>query len=159
MANGTSQAAQRLQQELMELMTSGVEGITAFPDNDNLFCWLGTIQGATQTAYEDLEFTVSLKFPTNYPFEPPYVSFVTPCFHPNVDSHGAICLDILKENWSAVYTATQVLLSVQSLLDNPNVASPLNMQAAQLWKDQPEFKKVVRLTYNEAQRNAQQPKA
>jgi ubiquitin-conjugating enzyme E2 C len=126
-------AAQRLQKELMDLMSSAVEGISAFPDNDNLFHWIGTIQGAPNTAYDGLEFELSLKFSANYPFEPPVVTFNTPCFHPNVDTHGGICLDILKENWSAVYTASQVLLCIQSLLDNPNNASPLNPQAATLW--------------------------
>ncbi len=114
-------------------MSSAVEGISAFPDNDNLFHWIGTIQGAPNTAYDGLEFELSLKFSANYPFEPPVVTFNTPCFHPNVDTHGGICLDILKENWSAVYTASQVLLCIQSLLDNPNNASPLNPQAATLW--------------------------
>ena len=31
-----------------------------------------------------------------YPYSPPVVKFETPCFHPNVDQHGNICLDILK---------------------------------------------------------------
>ena len=38
-----------------------------------------------------------------YPYQSPTVKFTTPCFHPNVDSHGNICLDILKEKWSALY--------------------------------------------------------
>ena len=141
-------AAVRLQKELMDLMMSGVEGISAFPCDDNLFEWTATVQGADSTAYEGLDFQLTLKFGSNYPFEPPTVTFVTPCFHPNVDCHGAICLDILKENWTAVLTASQVLLSIQSLLDNPNNASPLNPQAAALWGDQVEFKRAVRAAYD-----------
>ena len=41
-------------------------------------------------------FKLSLKFPTAYPYEAPQVTFITPCFHPNVDQYGNICLDILK---------------------------------------------------------------
>lgn len=62
--------------------------------------------------------------------------FETPCFHPNVDQSGYICLDILKENWSAVYNVQSILLSIQSLLGEPNPDSPLNAQAAQLWANQ-----------------------
>uniref|UniRef100_A0A8C7ATX7 Ubiquitin-conjugating enzyme E2 C n=1 Tax=Neovison vison TaxID=452646 RepID=A0A8C7ATX7_NEOVI len=36
----------RLQQELMTLMMSGDKGISAFPESDNLFKWVGTIHGA-----------------------------------------------------------------------------------------------------------------
>ena len=39
----------------------------------------------------------------DYPFKAPAVRFETACFHPNVDQHGNICLDILKEKWSAAY--------------------------------------------------------
>ena len=140
-----STAAARLQKELMDLMMSGTPGISAFPQDDNLFYWLGTIRGADGTPYEGIDYRIGLRFPTAYPFEPPNVHFITPCFHPNVDlTHGAICLDILKEQWSAVYTASQVMISIQSLLDNPNNASPLNPTAAQMWENKDEFKKAVR---------------
>ena len=63
---------------------------------------------------------------------------MTPCFHPNVDEHGNICLDILKEKWSAAYSVTTVLISLQSLLGEPNNDSPLNTTAAELWDRQAE---------------------
>ncbi len=68
----------------------------------------------------------------DYPFKAPLVRFETPCFHPNVDQHGNICLDILKEKWSALYTVRTVLLSIQSLLGEPNNDSPLNAFAAKV---------------------------
>jgi hypothetical protein len=70
----------------MELMMSGADGISAFPHNDDLFHWVGSISGAADTPYEGLEYQLSLKFAVNYPFEAPHVSFLTPCFHPNVDT-------------------------------------------------------------------------
>merc|ERR1719152_884604 len=132
----------RLQSDLMALMMSGEAGLSAFPDGDNIFQWTGTITGGAGTVYEGLTFKLSLKFPTSYPYEAPQVTFITPCFHPNVDQFGNICLDILKDKWSAAYTVETVLLSLQSLLGEPNNDSPLNQQAAELWDDQRSFKKL-----------------
>ncbi|KMU76361.1 ubiquitin-conjugating enzyme E2 C [Coccidioides immitis RMSCC 3703] len=129
----------------MQLMTSPSPGISAFPDADgNLLSWTATINGPEDTPYENLVFKLSFGFPTNYPYAPPTVLFKTPIYHPNVDFSGRICLDILKEKWSAVYNVQSVLLSLQSLLGEPNNASPLNGQAAELWDTNPdELKKHV----------------
>uniref|UniRef100_A0A8C6SKG5 Ubiquitin-conjugating enzyme E2 C n=1 Tax=Neogobius melanostomus TaxID=47308 RepID=A0A8C6SKG5_9GOBI len=137
----------RLQQELMTLMMSGDKGISAFPESDNLFKWVGTIDGATETAYDGLRFRLSLEFPDGYPYHPPRVKFLTPCFHPNVDDKGFICLDILKDKWSALYDVRSILLSIQSLLGEPNNESPLNTAAADLWSDQDAFKAHVQATF------------
>ncbi|CCW65919.1 unnamed protein product [Phytomonas sp. Hart1] len=140
-------AAARLQKELMELILTDVDGISAFPHNDDLFHWVATVSGVERTPYEGLEYRLSMNFPSNYPYSAPTVNFLTPCFHPNVDVHGVICLDILKERWSAAYTAGAVLLSVQSLLDNPNNQSPLNAQAAQMWGQTEGYRRAVLATY------------
>lgn len=138
----------RLQQELLSLMMSGEKGVSAFPDGDNLFKWIGTIQGPVGTVYEGLEYKLTIEFPNSYPITAPRVKFDTSCFHPNVDDNGNICLDILKEKWSATYDALAILLSIQSLLADPNIASALNHQAAELWKNPPLFKKYLHEKYN-----------
>lgn len=106
----------RLQQKLTTLMMSGDKGISAFPEWDNLFKGVGTIRGAAGTVYEDLRCKLSLEFPSGYPYNAPTVKFLTPCYHPNVDTQGNICLDILKDKWSALYDVRTILLSIQSLL-------------------------------------------
>merc|ERR1719160_1974978 len=138
----------RLQSELMALMMSAESGISAFPDGDNIFQWTGTITGGGGTVYEGLTFKLSLKFPTSYPYEAPQVTFTTPCFHPNVDQYGNICLDILKEKWSAVYNMRTILLSIMSLLGDPNLDSPLNGHAAATWQNTAEYKKALLKHYN-----------
>nr|XP_028591516.1 ubiquitin-conjugating enzyme E2 C [Podarcis muralis] len=143
----------RLQQELMTLMMSGDKGISAFPESDNLFKWIGTINGATGTVYEDLRYKLSLEFPSGYPYNAPTVKFITPCYHPNVDLQGNICLDILKDKWSALYDVRTILLSIQSLLGEPNVESPLNTEAAELWKDQAAYKKYLHESYAKHMKN------
>ncbi|XP_034722458.1 ubiquitin-conjugating enzyme E2 C [Etheostoma cragini] len=139
--------SKRLQQELMTLMMSGDHGISAFPESDNLFKWIGTINGAQGTVYEGLRYRLSLEFPPGYPYQAPRVKFVTSCFHPNVDEQGFICLDILKDKWSALYDVRSVLLSIQSLLGEPNNESPLNTRAAELWSDQDAFKAHLHSTF------------
>jgi len=103
--------------------------------------WLPFPGKSAQLAYfctaEGLTFKLSFCFPSNYPYSPPTVLFTTPMFHPNVDMAGRICLDILKDKWSAVYNVQSILLSLQSLLGEPNNKSPLNGQAAELWDKNP----------------------
>ncbi|XP_061688897.1 ubiquitin-conjugating enzyme E2 C [Syngnathoides biaculeatus] len=137
----------RLQQELMALMMAGDKGISAFPESDNLFKWIGTISGARDTVYEGLCYKLSLEFPAGYPYRAPRVRFLSPCFHPNVDDNGFICLDILKDKWSALLDVRAVLLSIQSLLAEPNNESPLNATAAALWANQEAYRAHLHSTF------------
>ncbi|RGB37121.1 ubiquitin-conjugating enzyme/RWD-like protein [Rhizophagus diaphanus] len=123
----------RLKSELKQLMFSQPPGVSAFPDTDNLFNWVGSIVGPEETIYEGLTYKITMKFPSDYPFSAPCVQFQTHCYHPNVDENGNICLDILKDKWSAIYNVTSILVSLQSLLGEPNIDSPLNTEAAELW--------------------------
>ncbi|XP_071495929.1 probable ubiquitin-conjugating enzyme E2 C [Diadema antillarum] len=143
--------SKRLHKELMNLMMKcGGKGISAFPDGDNIFRWIGTIEGPAGSPYETLKFKLSLEFPSRYPYSPPTIKFVTPIFHPNIDQEGNICLDILKENWSALYEVSQILMSLQILLGDPNNDSPLNVQAADMWSNQVLYKKTVLEKYQKA---------
>ena len=111
----------RLQTELMNLMMHPTPGISAFPSTpENLLLWTATMTGPSDTPYANLTFKLSFEFTSSYPYAPPTVLFKTPIYHPNVDFSGRICLDILKDKWSAVYNVQSVLLSLQSLLGEPN---------------------------------------
>jgi ubiquitin-conjugating enzyme E2 C len=102
-------------------MSSSTPGISAFPDSEgNLLRWVATILGPDETPYAGLTFKLTFEFPSNYPMAPPTVLFKTPIYHPNVDFSGRICLDILKDKWTAAYSTQTVLLSLQSLLGEPN---------------------------------------
>ena len=104
----------------MDTMMKPTPGITAFPSDSDITLWTATIDGPADTPYAGLVFKLSMEFANNYPYSPPTVLFKTPIYHPNVDFSGRICLDILKDKWSAIYNIGTVLLSLQSLLGEPN---------------------------------------
>ncbi|KAF5467141.1 hypothetical protein F2P56_016999 [Juglans regia] len=144
----TASVSHRLQKELMSLMMSvGDLGVSAFPEGESIFTWIGTIEGGKETMYEGLSYKLSLRFPLDYPFKPPQVKFETMCFHPNVDQFGNICLDILQDKWSSAYDCRTILLSIQSLLGEPNPESPLNSYAAALWNNKEDYQKMVHKQY------------
>lgn len=144
----TTSVSQRLQKELMSLMMSGGDlGVSAFPEGESIFTWIGTIEGGQGTVYEGLSYKLSLRFPLDYPFKAPQVRFETMCFHPNVDQFGNICLDILQDKWSSAYDVRTILLSIQSLLGEPNNESPLNSNAASLWSNKEDYRKMVQKQY------------
>ncbi|XP_048744495.1 ubiquitin-conjugating enzyme E2 C-like [Ostrea edulis] len=154
-ARDNHSVSKRLQQELMTLLTKGDPGVSAFPDGDNLFKWIATLTGPNGTVYEGLKYKLTLEFPSGYPYQAPTVKFDTPCYHPNVDQSGNICLDILKEKWSALYDVRTILLSIQSLLGEPNNDSPLNADAAALWTNQETYKSVLLEKYEKDVRSKQ----
>jgi ubiquitin-conjugating enzyme E2 D/E len=129
----------RIQKELSDIKkaTHGdiPENISMGPRNsNNLSVWDATIIGAVGTPYEGGMLKLSINFPNNYPFVPPIVKFVTKVFHPNIHENGEICVDILKYRWSPAFNISQVLLSILSLLSDPNPDDPLNPEAAHLFK-------------------------
>ncbi|XBW38266.1 hypothetical protein QEN19_003855 [Hanseniaspora menglaensis] len=140
----------RLQTEFYSLLTSTPPpGISAFPSaEDSLAHWTAVIEGPSSTPYEHMKFKVFLIFPPSYPYSPPTVKFVTKIFHPNIDSKGNVCLDILKDKWSPVFNIQTILISLQVLLGEPNNASPLNWIAADLWEKPLEYQYKVSEIYD-----------
>lgn len=88
------------------------------------------------TPYELGTFLLEIHVPETYPFNPPKVKFLTKIWHPNISSvTGAICLDILKDNWAAAMTLRTVLLSLQALLASPEPDDPQDAVVATQYKD------------------------
>lgn len=127
-------ALKRLNKELKDLATDPPPNCSAGPVGDDLFRWTATILGPGQSPYNGGIFFLNIVFPPEYPFKPPRVSFTTKIYHPNINDKGGICLDILKENWSPALTISKVLLSVCSLLTDPNPDDPLVPEIAALYK-------------------------
>ncbi|KAK4766719.1 hypothetical protein SAY87_008361 [Trapa incisa] len=107
---------------------------TTGPVAEDMFHWQATIMGPSDSPYAGGVFLVTIHFPPDYPFKPPKVAFRTKVFHPNINSNGSICLDILKEQWSPALTISKVLLSICSLLTDPNPDDPLVPEIAHMYK-------------------------
>ncbi|KAA3460558.1 hypothetical protein ERO13_A12G192700v2 [Gossypium hirsutum] len=123
----------RVQKELQECSREkDSSGIRVSPKSDNLARLTGIIPGPLGTPYEGGSFEIDITLPDGYPFEPPKMKFVTKVWHPNISSQsGAICLDILKDQWSPALTLKTALLSVQALLSAPEPDDPQDAVVAQ----------------------------
>eukprot|EP00244_Chara_vulgaris_P008978 TRINITY_DN3676_c0_g2_i5.p1 TRINITY_DN3676_c0_g2~~TRINITY_DN3676_c0_g2_i5.p1 ORF type:complete len:150 (-),score=19.96 TRINITY_DN3676_c0_g2_i5:341-790(-) len=127
-------ASRRITRELQDIKRDPPSNCSAGPVGDDLFHWQATIMGPADSPYEGGVFYASIHFPPDYPFKPPKVSFQTKVYHPNINANGSICLDILKEQWSPALTISKVLLSICSLLSDPNPDDPLVPDIAQMYK-------------------------
>mmetsp|Transcript_16794 Transcript_16794/g.25073 ORF Transcript_16794/g.25073 Transcript_16794/m.25073 type:complete len:156 (+) Transcript_16794:64-531(+) len=129
-----SNALRRIQKELAEISLDPPCNCTAGPkSDDNFFEWVSTITGPNDSPYAGGVFFLDITFPNEYPFKPPKIMFRTRIYHCNIASSGAICLDLLKNNWSPALTISKVLLSICSLLTDPNPEDPLVEDIAKLY--------------------------
>jgi ubiquitin-conjugating enzyme E2 D/E len=101
-------------------------------DEKNYMQWEGTLFGQPDTPYEGGVFDISIVFPEKYPIKPPLIKFVTKIYHPNIKFDGAICLDVLRQQWSPALGVAGILMSIIALLDKPNPSDPLNQEAGKL---------------------------
>ena len=127
-------ALRRINKELIELRDNPPDNCSAGPKGDDLFHWGATIIGPDNSPFQGGIFNLSIYFPTDYPFKPPKVFFDTKIYHPNINKSGGICLDILKDSWSPALTISKLLLSICSLLTDPNPDDPLEIEIANEYK-------------------------
>ena len=124
----------RIQKELNDLRLDPPANCSAGPIGDDLFRWEGVIMGPSDSPYTGGVFKLTIQFPVDYPFKPPHMQFNTKIYHPNINAAGLICLDILKGQWSPALTISKVLLSITSLLTDPNPDDPFVPDIANLYK-------------------------
>ncbi|KAH7731918.1 CBN-UBC-7 protein [Aphelenchoides avenae] len=152
------QSALLLKKQLAELKRSPVDGFSAgLLDESSVYKWEVLVIGPPDTLYEGGFFKAILDFPVEYPQRPPKMRFVSQIWHPNIDKDGNVCISILhepgndrfgyekpEERWLPVHTVETILLSVISMLADPNYESPANIDAAKMQRENyAEFKKRV----------------
>ncbi|KAJ7952699.1 Ubiquitin-conjugating enzyme E2 2 [Quillaja saponaria] len=131
-----SSAQLRLMSDLKSIINEPPEGCSASPMSDeNLFVWSATIFGPDETPWEGVVFSLRLTFGDSYPEMPPRVRFTSEMFHPN---GRKVLINRANGNsedaWSPCHNVSTILTSVQSLLTDPNPASPANPEAAQFYQ-------------------------
>ncbi|KAJ2942826.1 hypothetical protein O0L34_g15014 [Tuta absoluta] len=152
------QSSLLLKKQLAELNKNPVEGFSAgLIDDNDIYRWEVLIIGPPDTLYEGGFFKAHLHFPKEYPLRPPRMKFVTEIWHPNIEKNGDVCISILhepgddkwgyekaSERWLPVHTVETILISVISMLADPNDESPANVDAAKEWRERySDFKKKV----------------
>merc|ERR1719412_1807802 len=163
--HGPSSAVRALALELKNLQDDPLEGMEArLLNEENLFEWEVALFGPPDTLYQGGYFKANMKFPADYPYSPPSVRFITKVWHPNVYENGDLCISILHppvddpqsgelpcERWNPTQNVRTILLSVVSLLNEPNTSSPANVDASVMyrrWKDSKgrdkEYENIIR---------------
>ncbi|KAM7142130.1 ubiquitin-conjugating enzyme E2 D2 isoform 2-T2 [Molossus nigricans] len=167
-------ALKRIHKELNDLARDPPAQCSAGPVGDDMFHWQATIMGPNDSPYQGGVFFLTIHFPTDYPFKPPKVAFTTRIYHPNINSNGSICLDILRSQWSPALTISKeeiavplileyilsplervgfssiciplfLLLSICSLLCDPNPDDPLVPEIARIYKtDREKYNRIAR---------------
>jgi len=166
------QSSLLLKKQLNDLKKHPVEGFTVdLLKADDLFTWEVYVQGPPATFYEGGAFRAILHFPTDFPYTPPKMAFTSEVWHPNVyygaEKNGEVCISILhppggnpdmpdqcesdRERWNPAHSVTTIILSVISLLSDPNFSSPANVDASVQWRrDIEAFKQRVKKTVDKS---------
>ena len=126
-------ALRRIEKELIDLRKDPSLNCSAGPEGADMFACEACIFGPEDSPYAGGVFILNIQFPVEYPFRAPHFKFKTRIYHPNINSAGLICLDILKGEWSPALTVGKVLLSICSLLTDPNPKDPFVAEAAEMY--------------------------
>eukprot|EP01038_Epipyxis_sp_PR26KG_P007680 gene7680-10450_t len=156
----SSYGSELLRRQFLELSRNPPDGVSVgLGEDDNIFNWELMIIGPPDTLYEGGFFNAKLDFPNDFPNSPPTMTFKTPIWHPNVHDDGRVCISILHapgedphnqqetaiERWRPILGVESIIISVISMLSDPNDESPANIDAAVMWRnDKVTFKKRVK---------------
>lgn len=135
----------RLTHEIQELRENPNDAVLHLGPacDDDLFRWEGVLKGPRDPAspYCGGLWLLAIDIAPSYPMTPPKIRFVTPICHPNVHfTTGEICLTLLtSEHWAPTYTLSSTMSAIQQLLSDPGLDSPLNVDIANLYREQDEI--------------------
>jgi len=131
------------------------EGASVGADEANACVWVATIFGPAETLWDGGMFQVEIVFPPDFPDAPPFVHFLTPIFHPQVNSQGIPFLRSLilwhhvEPKDKTVPALLRSLINLLAVEPSPEPATHLNLEAAGLHfsrsdDERKEYKKQVK---------------
>ncbi len=147
-------AFKRLASELKQINKEPNYFYSVLPHENNFLIWNFILIGPEDTIYEGGMFDGEIMFPYNYPIEPPKVKFNN-MVHPNIHRTGEVCISILHqgrdlygyekdyERWNPSHGVDSIMMSIISMLSEPNFESPANIEYSKLWKDEPDKYKIL----------------
>ncbi|ELA42746.1 uncharacterized protein VICG_00061 [Vittaforma corneae ATCC 50505] len=140
----TQGTVKRIMKELQTMQKEPPPNTSAAPiDENDLYRWQAIILGPPDSPYAGGVFKLSIVFPADYPFKAPRIEFLTKIYHCNI-MNKTLCIDILKSQWSPALTIDKVLISIVSLLVDPNPKDPLNREAAEKYlNDRKEYERIA----------------
>jgi ubiquitin-protein ligase len=121
------------------------EGIASVECSEsNILQWSG-VAAPTAAPYDKHNWKFNLEFPSEYPFKPPKLKFVTPIYHPNFDEEGLICLDVINQDkWKPATKVKDILVALANILNAPEPSHPLRPELAeQFTNSRPAFDKAA----------------
>ena len=115
----------RIKKEIKMLAKNKSKEIVIHPCiDDSIYKWKATMIPSDTSLYRGTHLELIIYIPETYPYAPPKIAFITPLYHPNIDSSGNICISTLSKDWSPALTIEKTLMSIMSMLDDPNPSDP-----------------------------------
>ena len=129
------QTQKRLLRDVADIMKNNLasQGIYYIHDEENILKGYAMIFGPKDTPYENCVYFFDFNFPSNYPYSPPKLTYLTnngtTRFNPNLYRNGKVCLSILNtwkgEQWTSCQTIRSILLTLVTVLnENPLINEP-----------------------------------
>ena len=151
-------AIKRLQMEYNQILKDPNYFYSIEPDKKNFLKWNILLLCPPETIFEGGQLKCYIEFPKEYPNRPPTFKFKDILFHPNIYPDGNVCISILhegvdiygyedlNERWNPSHSINSIIMSIISILNNPNFESPANVDASKMWRD--DFIKYKNIIYN-----------
>lgn len=149
-------ALKRLKLEYLQILKDPNYFYSIEPDENNFLKWNILLIGPSETIFEGAQIKCILEFSKEYPIKPPVFKFIDILFHPNIYPDGNVCISILhegediyeyeslSERWNPSHSVESIIMSIISILNNPNFESPANIDASKLWQhDFNAYKKII----------------
>jgi ubiquitin-conjugating enzyme E2 G1 len=141
-----AQALRHVMARFREYNKDPIDGFFCEP-SDDVLKWKFTLLGPHNTPFEGEILKGTITFPTNFPNVPPVIQFTSQIYHPNIYQDGKVCMSILhdtreenfydrpEEKWLPVHTIQSIVLSMLLIIQEPNIESPANLEAAKLMRE------------------------
>ncbi len=136
----------RMKKEIAELDLPSHAKVT-FPDTDNIMKFEVEVDLTNEEClWKGGKYKFTVVVDAGYPHIAPKPHCDTMIYHPNIDTLGNVCLNILRSDWKPVLGINTVILGLIFLFVEPNGNDVgVNQEAAALMRDNPQaFREKVR---------------